>query len=358
MKNVWTNNFILLVTAIVISLLLHVAHVLLPFMFGPIIASIIVIKVFKLEVKWPFWLSQIGLILLGVQIGSTFTSEVLHDIKNDWLIIVVITLLLLVLSLLIAFFFKKIARVNTETAILSVIPGALSQMLIMAEENKKANILVVSLTQTSRVIFVVILVPLISYFFSSDGGNETTSIKSPPLTEVLNLSHIIILMCCIAIIYSLMAKINFPTKQLLAPIVVLVIWNLTTHHTFTLDNYILATAQVIYMIRIGLQIANLLSDLKGRIAVAIIYQNVFLIIGSFIMVYIVHIFTNNNINELFLGGAPGGMSQIVLVAMATGADVAMISSFHIFRIFFILFVVAPVIGFFLRGGISKFHQKR
>ena len=136
MKNVWTNNFILLVTAIVISLLLHVAHVLLPFMFGPIIASIIVIKVFKLEVKWPFWLSQIGLILLGVQIGSTFTSEVLHDIKNDWLIIVVITLLLLVLSLLIAFF-SKIARVNTETAILSVIPGALSQMLIMAEENKR-----------------------------------------------------------------------------------------------------------------------------------------------------------------------------------------------------------------------------
>lgn len=358
MKNVWINNFILLVTAIVISLLLHVAHVLLPFMFGPIIASIIVIKVFKLKVKWTFWLSQIGLILLGVQIGSTFTSEVLHDIKNDWLIIVVITLLLIVLSLLIAFFFKKIARVNTETAILSVIPGALSQMLIMAEENKKANILVVSLTQTSRVIFVVILVPLISYFFSSDSGNETTSIKSPPLTEVLNLSQVILLMCCIAISYSLMAKINFPTKQLLAPIVVLVIWNLTTHHTFTLDNYILASAQVIYMIRIGLQIANLLSDLKGRIAVAIIYQNVFLIIGSFIMVYIVHIFTNNNINELFLGGAPGGMSQIVLVAMATGADVAMISSFHIFRIFFILFVVAPIIGFFLRGGISKINQKR
>lgn len=56
------------------------------------------------------------------------------------------------------------AQVNSETAILSVIPGALSQMLIMAEEDKKANILVVSLTQTSRIIFVVILVPLISYF--------------------------------------------------------------------------------------------------------------------------------------------------------------------------------------------------
>ena len=113
------------------------------------------------------------------------------------MIIVVITLLLLVLSLLIAFF-SKIARVNTETAILSVIPGALSQMLIMAEENKKANILVVSLTQTSRVIFVVILVPLISYFFSSDGGNETTSIKSLSIngsTKLITNNNINVLYC-------------------------------------------------------------------------------------------------------------------------------------------------------------------
>ena len=100
------------------------------------------------------------------------------------------------------------------------------------------------------------------------------------------------------------------------------------------------------MIRIGLQIAHLLNDLKGRIAVAIAFQNIMLIISAFIMVVIIHLFTHNSINELFLGA--GGMSQIVLVAIATGADVAMISSYHIFRIFFILFLVAPVINYFLK----------
>ena len=35
------------------------------------------------------------------------------------------------------------------------------------------------------------------------------------------------------------------------------------------------------MIRIGLQIAHLLGDLKGRIAIAIMYQNIILILGSF-----------------------------------------------------------------------------
>ncbi|MBX4421364.1 AbrB family transcriptional regulator, partial [Mycobacterium tuberculosis] len=81
------------------------------------------------------------LILLGVQIGSTFTQQVIKDISRNWLTIVFVTILLILLALIIAFFFKKIAQVNLETAILSVIPGALSQMLVMAEENKKANIL-------------------------------------------------------------------------------------------------------------------------------------------------------------------------------------------------------------------------
>ena len=49
---------------------------------------------------------------------------------------------------------------------------------------------------------------------------------------------------------------------------------MTTHLTFSLDHWLLATAQLIYMIRIGLQIANLMSDLK-RIAIAIAFQNIY-----------------------------------------------------------------------------------
>ena len=240
-----------------LSLLLKMLHVILPFMFGPILAALLCVKVLKLKIRWSFWLSQIGLILLGVQIGSTFTQQVIKDISKNWLTIVFVTILLILLALIIAFFFKKIAQVNLETAILSVIPGALSQMLVMAEENKKANILVVSLTQTSRVIFVVILVPLISYFFQ-DNHHEMnhTTMEVPTLSQTLNIWQIIILFSMVGIIYIGMSKINFPTKQLLAPIIVLIIWNMTTHLTFSLDHWLLATAQLIYMIRIGLQIAN------------------------------------------------------------------------------------------------------
>ena len=342
------SNFIVLILALIFSLILNAAHVLLPFMFGPIIASIVCIRYLHLDVRWPFWLSQIGLVLLGVQIGSTFTKNVILDIKDDWLTIVMITIMLLILALIIAYFFKKIANVNTETAILSVIPGALSQMLIMAEENKKANIMVVSLTQTSRIIFVVILVPFISYFFQDSGNHSTTGQTTQVLTQALTIPNIALLIVAIAVIYFVMTKINFPTKQLLAPILVLIGWNLFTGVTFTLDNYIIAAAQIIYMIRIGIQIAKLLDQMKGRIAIAIAFQNILLILLAFVMVLFIATVSHHQVNELFLGAAPGGMSQIVLVAIETGADVAMISSYHIFRIFFILFLIAPMLNYFLK----------
>ncbi len=339
------HNFILFALAIVCSFLLYFLNIMLPWMFGPIIASIISVRLLKLNVKWPWILSELGLIILGVQIGSAFTSKVINDIKYDWFSIILVTFLLLFLALVVSIGFKKIAKVNTETALLSVIPGALSQMLVMADENKKADILVVSLTQTSRIIFVVILVPLISFFFKHEPSRASE--HNERLTEVLNIEDLLILIAGIAIVYFLMKWIKFPTKMLLAPIVVLIIWNISTGRAFTVDYPIIAMAQMMYMIRIGIQISHLIDRLKGRVAVAVAYQNICLILGAFLMVLAIKSFNGASINELFLSAAPGGMSQIVLIALETGGDVAMISSYHIFRIFFILFIIAPLIHYYL-----------
>ena len=53
-----------------------------------------------------------------------------------------------------------------------------------------------------------------------------------------------------------------------------------------------------------------------------------LIIGAFTRL-LFQLFINENINDLFLSAAPGGMAQIIVVALETGGDVAMISSYHI-----------------------------
>ena len=87
----------------------------------------------------------------------------------------------------------------------------------MAEEDKKANILVVSLTQTSRIIFIG-YISSVDFIFFQDSHNTTGEhvSKAPALTQALDFWQIIIIFLAVAIVYFLMAKINFPTKQLLA----------------------------------------------------------------------------------------------------------------------------------------------
>lgn len=347
------NNLLVLSVSIICGWILWRCHIILPWMFGPIIGSLIVVKLFKRDVKWPSWLSELGLIMLGVQIGSSFTRQVIVDIQSHWLSIVIVNVLTLILALIVSYGFRKIANVNDETAVLSVIPGALSQMLVMAEENKRADLLVVSLTQTSRIIFVVILVPILAFLFQGEPEKHTDIVKSPLLTETLHIEHILILIIGIAVVYAIMKRINFPTKMLLAPIVVLIIWNLSTERVFTLDAPIIAAAQVIYMVRVGVQIAHLTDQLKGRIALAIAFQNILLIAGTLFMVWSLQYLNHIPLNTMFLGAAPGGMAQIVLVALDTGADVAIVSSFHIFRIFFILMLIAPLIDVYFKYRSKK-----
>ena len=351
------NNLLVLVVSLLCGWLLWRCHIILPWMFGPILGSLIVVRGLKRDVHWPSWLSELGLIMLGVQIGSSFTRQVIADIQSHWLSIVIVNVLTLALALIVSYGFRKIAAVNEETAVLSVIPGALSQMLVMAEENKRADLLVVSLTQTSRIIFVVILVPVLAFLFQGEQETKSSIVQTPLLTETLRIEHIAILIVGIIVVYAVMKKINFPTKMLLAPIVVLIIWNLTTERIFTLDPPIIAAAQVIYMVRVGVQIAHLTDQLKGRIALAIAFQNILLIAGTLFMVWGIQYLNHIPLNTIFLGAAPGGMAQIVLVALDTGADVAIVSSFHIFRIFFILMFIAPLIDVYFKYRSKKHVSK-
>ena len=51
-------------------------------MFGPIIASIICVKVFKLDIKWPFLLSELGIVLLGANRINVYEKMSLWILKT------------------------------------------------------------------------------------------------------------------------------------------------------------------------------------------------------------------------------------------------------------------------------------
>lgn len=346
--DVFMAFIILFALSLIFGLLLSGLHLLLPWLFGPMIAAVVLKKYTSLNYKWPKWLSDIGLFILGAQIGVSFTKTILSDIKNDWLNIIILSLMVIGCAVGIAFIFKRIVKCSTETALLASIPGALNQMIVMAEENKSANVLVVTLAQTSRLVFVILFVPLISSFVHQTSYNSKKYINHvQDVFHVLNVWQMFFIVICMMIAIFIFKKLHFPVPDMLGPIFVMLIWNLMTGLNFSVPMPLINIAQLLFGVRIGLEMYDLSNQINKQLFIGIFIQNVLLIALTFVICMFMNMWTHHAFNDLFLSAAPGGMAQIIIVGLETHANVAMISSYHIFRIFFILLVISPLMSWYL-----------
>jgi len=335
----------LFIAAITLSWILQTAGMILPWLFGAMIATVIFHRLTGRDTGFKKWMGDIGIFIIGIEIGSTFTKETIIDLQDDVFNIVLLTLMVITLSLILARFFTKMTGCTYETAVLATTPGALSQMILMAEEEKRADLLLVTLTQMSRIVLVVIVVPFVASVFS-DGAPGIPDDIEPDLTSVLIPEMLLLAAGAMALTFIL-KLLKFPVPVMIAPMIGVLLWNLFTDHTFALNVEFMYLAQVLFGIRVGIQISSLVSRLNRRMVVSMLVQNVLLILGTFMIVILFILFTDHNFNDLFLSAAPGGIGQIIIVAVEMGANIAMISSYHIFRIFFILLIVAPVINIIL-----------
>lgn len=338
---------LLVAAAALISFGLSALGMILPWLFGSMIATILYIRLVKRELFFPRWLGDLGVIIMAIEIGSTLTLDALLDMRADLFNIFLMTILVLLLSLALSRLFIYLTGSTPETAILASVPGALSQMLIMAEEEKRADILLVTLTQMSRIILIVLIVPFVSGFFQPASDANALPIEVDYISTIFTPLMLLIPIAALVLIY-LLNKIKFPASLMLGPIIVLIIWNLSTGIEFSLDLLFINIAQILFGIRIGLQIASLMTQLNKRLIFSILLQNLILIFGTMFIVFMFQLFTTHQFNDLFLSAAPGGLGQIIVIAIETGGNIAMISSYHIFRIFFIIIVVVPIVGYYLK----------
>src|SRR5699024_1482012 len=97
--------------------------------------------------------------------------------------------------------------------------------------------------------------------------------QAPLLTEMLEPSLLLIVAGAFILMY-LLKLIKFPVPFMLGPIIAMLIWNITTGHHFSLNIEFMNIAQILFGIRIGIQISSLLYQLNGRMIVSMLIQNI------------------------------------------------------------------------------------
>lgn len=170
-----------LLSALVGGALFMLLHLPIPWLLGPMIATLIGSNIAKKYYIWPGPIRNTGMIIVGYTIGLSLTASALKEMARQLPSMLLMTVLLLLFCAGIAAVVSKVSGINYKTILLGSIPGGLTQMLVLAEETEDINLTVVTVIQVIRLMMIIVCVPLLIYspvFGNSSGATDVTPILS------------------------------------------------------------------------------------------------------------------------------------------------------------------------------------
>ncbi|USK92574.1 AbrB family transcriptional regulator [Rossellomorea marisflavi] len=317
-------------------------HIPLSWMLGAMVSMFIVKKWGRFDLKWPPLLRNLALVIVGYSIGHSFSKRTVVEIFTQLPTMLLMTIFIIVFSMGLAFIITKTTGINLASTITGSVPGGLSQMVVLGEEMKNVNLTVVTILQVVRVLSVVCIVPFL--VFSPLLGGEAANTSGVPPTDPASFRWELLLFFAVAVITGLLAKkIRFPTPFLLGPILVIGGCMIGGAGVPDMPGVFIILAQL----SLGIYFSFMLDISPSRQLTAFILWSVVTSIGllafSIGLSFLLSSWHHISFMTAFISLSPGGMAEMALLGHAVGADLSIITGYHLFRILFILFLMPPVL---------------
>nr|WP_160157569.1 AbrB family transcriptional regulator [Geobacillus sp. TFV-3] len=310
---------------------------------GPAAAILTAGRFLKGTLYWPISIRNAGLIPIGYTLGTSMTAETLMEMGRQLPAMLLATVLILLFSFLVSCLVARWTGIPLRSIVTGSIPGGLSQMLVLGEELDGVDATIVAFFQVMRLMGVVFLVPLIalSPFFSGGAGAGAGfgSGQEPDWSVGLVCLYLVVMVASAFI----GRRIKLPTAYLLGPIIgtsALVMTGAPAPH---LPAPLLDMAQIAMGAYLGLMLKPVRIAEKGRVMLGAVATGLALILFSMASAFVLTALHGVPYLTAFIALAPGGMDQMGILAKEATADLAVVISYQMFRIFFILLVVPPVL---------------
>jgi len=328
----------MLASALIGGTVFYLCHLPLAWLLGAMIGTLAYVKLSKQTPKLLFSFRTYGLIPIGYTIGEHFNKQTLLDMVTHLPSMLLMTVGLILFSLLLAVVTNKLTHSNLKSTIAGSIPGGLTQMIAISSEIKGIDLTVVTIIQVCRIITVIMLVPFVVYSPILHAGSTVSVAAGAPV------SWLILPFMAIAFIAGIIAKkCKFPTPFMLGPLIVIAILLLAGVNVPTIPTPIIAAAQLLIGIDLGLQMKFGKIENKSRFLVVSVISSIVLVSFTFLLsAILLGIEENISLLTAFIGLAPGGMAEMAILGQAVHADLTIITTYQLFRLLFILFIV-PII---------------
>ncbi|WP_347551094.1 AbrB family transcriptional regulator [Pseudalkalibacillus hwajinpoensis] len=334
-----------LIIGLIGAFLFHLFHAPLPWMLGPLTGVTFWHFSTGRKLSWPAPFRDIALIMIGYMLGASFTQRTIHEIGLHFPYIIGVTLITVIGSLFLGLLLVKKANVKLVDGLFGSVPGGLSQVAILSEETKEVDTGLIVFMQTIRVVLVILVIPFLTMYFIKPGS----MMQGSPMTEGSISYPVLFGLLGIALLSAFVGKkIRLPAAFLTGPLIAIALISISAIQVPDLPGGFVLVSQFLLGIHLGLYLKkNMLGNIR-KLGFYSMLTSLLLVGFSFLLAILLTQVTSITLATAFLSTAPGGLAEMGVTATIVDADLAMISGYQLFRIFFIIFIALPLLQWWVR----------
>ena len=310
----------------------------LPWMLGAIFTTTLAALI-KLPLFSPSQVRPFVVAVIGVMLGSEFQPDSFSQI-NQWIISLIGLFTCIALSAFIAqAFLRRWGGMDPVTALFSAMPGGLVEMVEIGRAEGGDDRAII-LNHTCR---IVLAIAAIAFWFRLVLGLEVDGIAPLPKGET-GFIDLAILAACAVLGAFLGTRLKLPAPTFLGPLVLS-----ATVHMAGLTNggppiFMIICAQILLGVIVGCRFEGIgPARFWQAIKLAVISTALMLVVALGLAFFLSGLIGKST-EQIFLAYAPGGLSEMSLVALSMNADAAYVATHHLVRIVILLALASTVLA--------------
>ncbi|GGE25862.1 monooxygenase [Primorskyibacter flagellatus] len=320
----------------------------LPFILGSLIVVALATQVSELVVRDPqrallppgFKFNDtfraIFIAVIGMTIGTRITTEVLMSLPRAAFSFAALTLFVPLTFWVNYLIFRRVGGYDHPTALFSASPGGLYEAMLFGEQTG-ADMRQLMLAQFLRIIFVVTLLPIgmslyVGHPVGSSGGMRFVA-------EGTGLEHLPVAALVVGLGLYGGFRLHLPAAQLMGPLLLGALVTLSGLAVLDLPNWTLSASQIVIGTTLGTRFTGIRPAMLLRGAwLATLTVGAMLLIGT-AMALALHPLSGEAVDVLLTSFAPGGVTEMALIALSLNANPAFVTLHHVYRIILTVFVL-------------------
>lgn len=327
------TTVVLIAIAALAGLLAQVLGLPLPFLLGPLLSSGLISAACSSALPdgyaFPNWLRLAFISVIGLMIGAQVSPSLARDAPRLTISFAAIILFVILALQLNYWIFRKIGSYDRATAFYSATPGGLFESIALGEE-AGADTARLTLQQFLRVICVVTILPIgLSLWLGApigSAGGMTLAQTDVPWSDL----PLILLACGGGIILGRVMRL--PARQLTGPLAVAALLSVTGVMSLEIPQWLVNIAQIVVGTALGMRFAGVNHSLILNCAWLSLISVGTMLIMSAVFAATLHNITGEAFDVLLISFAPGGVTEMALVAPSLEASPAFVTLHHIWRI--------------------------